>query len=151
MRRTVLLAVAGIAALCLGVGIVSCMPKKQVRPQADEVVELVRKVNRHWQEANPGHDRAFRDNAAYHTGNMEACFFTGDTDYYNFSEAWTIRANAALQPDGSIGYVQPVGESAIPGQTVNAQLVTPFGTGAFLLAACEMARYCRDESDEAIN
>lgn len=73
--------------LCLG--LFSCAQQLQ-RPQADEVTETIHRVNRHWQETNPGHGRAFWDNAAYHTGNMEAYFLTGDTSYYNFSEAWAI-------------------------------------------------------------
>lgn len=74
--------------LCLG--LFSCSQQPQ-RPQAEEVVEIIHRVNRHWQETNPEHGRAFWDNAAYHTGNMEAYFLTGDTNYYNFSEAWAVR------------------------------------------------------------
>jgi hypothetical protein len=48
--------------------------------------------------------------------------------------------NTALQKDGSIGYVQPVGERAIPGQVVDQNSTSNFGTGAFLLAASEMYR-----------
>ena len=47
----------------------------------------------------------------------------------------------ALQPDGRIGYVQPIGEKAIPGQVVDANSTANFGVGAFLLAACEMVRF----------
>ena len=54
---------------------------------------------------------------------------------------WDYLALVALQPDNSIGYVQPIGEKAIPGQVVNQKSVTNFGTGAFLLAACEYYRY----------
>ncbi len=57
--------------------------------------------------------------------------------------AWNYLSTTALQPDGRIGYVQPIGERAIPGQTVNQHSEAPFGTGAFLLAACEYARYVR--------
>ena len=56
-------------------------------------------------------------------------------------KAWDYLALVALQPDNSIGYVQPIGEKAIPGQVVNQKSVTNFGTGAFLLAACEYYRY----------
>ena len=47
----------------------------------------------------------------------------------------------ALQPDGRIGYVQPIGEKAISGQVVDANSTANFGVGAFLLAACEMVRF----------
>ena len=49
----------------------------------------------------------------------------------------------ALQPDGKIGYVQPIGERAIPGQVVDQNSTTPFGVGAYLLASSEMVRLLR--------
>ena len=54
-------------------------------------------------------------------------------------KAWKYLTETALQPDGSLGYVQPIGERAIPGQTVDQKSTAPFGVGAFLLAAKEMA------------
>ena len=56
-------------------------------------------------------------------------------------KAWNYLATTALQEDGKVGYVQPIGERAIPGQTVDANSQANFGVGAFLLAACEYARY----------
>ena len=38
---------------------------------ADEVKDMIRKVNTYWQTNNPAEVRSFWDNAAYHTGNME--------------------------------------------------------------------------------
>ncbi|MCF0203242.1 MAG: glycoside hydrolase family 88 protein [Bacteroidaceae bacterium] len=55
-------------------------------------------------------------------------------------KAWNYLSTIALQPDGSIGYVQPIGEKAIPGQVVDAKSTANFGVGAFLLAACERTR-----------
>jgi len=46
----------------------------------------------------------------------------------------------ALQADGSVGYVQPIGERAIPGQHVDKDSQADFGVGAFLLAATESLR-----------
>lgn len=57
------------------------------------------------------------------------------------NKAWLYLSTVALQADGSVGYVQPIGEKAIKGQQLTAQNVTNFGTGAFLLAACEKVRY----------
>ncbi|MFC5462806.1 glycoside hydrolase family 88 protein [Massilia niabensis] len=54
---------------------------------------------------------------------------------------WNFLAKTALQPDGRLGYVQPIGERAVPGQVVNQQSTAPFGVGAFLLAAVEMAHF----------
>ena len=56
-------------------------------------------------------------------------------------KAWHYLATIALQKDGKVGYVQPIGERAIPGQTVDANSQANFGVGAFLLAACEYVRY----------
>lgn len=55
--------------------------------------------------------------------------------------AWTYLTQTALQPSGAIGYVQPIGDHAIPGQTLNTLSEANFGVGAFLLAACEYYRY----------
>ena len=56
-------------------------------------------------------------------------------------KAWQYLATIALQPDGTVGYVQPIGEKAIPGQVVDKKSTSNFGTGAFLLAACEYYRH----------
>lgn len=55
--------------------------------------------------------------------------------------AWKYLTTTAIQPDGKVGYVQPIGERAIPGQTVDANSQANFGVGAVLLAACEYVRY----------
>ena len=56
-------------------------------------------------------------------------------------KAWHYLSTIALQADGKVGYVQPIGERAIPGQKVDANSQANFGVGAFLLAACEYYRY----------
>lgn len=56
-------------------------------------------------------------------------------------KAWKYLTTVALQPDGSVGYVQPIGEKAIPGQVVDQKSTSNFGVGAFLLASCEMVRF----------
>lgn len=58
-------------------------------------------------------------------------------------QAWNYLANVALQPSGKVGYVQPIGEKAIPGQVIDRNSETNFGVGAFLLAACEYYRYIK--------
>lgn len=55
--------------------------------------------------------------------------------------AWNYLTTVALQEEGRVGYVQPIGERAIPGQVVDSYSTANFGVGAFLLAACEMVRY----------
>lgn len=56
-------------------------------------------------------------------------------------KSWEYLTTVALQENGRLGYVQPIGERAIPGQIVDASSTSNFGVGAFLLAASEMARY----------
>ena len=60
-------------------------------------------------------------------------------------KAWNYLSTVALQPDGRVGYVQPIGEQAIPGQVIDANSTADFGVGAFLLAACEMVRFLQAE------
>ena len=55
--------------------------------------------------------------------------------------AWNYLRSKALQPDGSIGFVQPIGEKPDPTKIVDSHSQAPFGTGAWLLAACERVRY----------
>lgn len=57
--------------------------------------------------------------------------------------AWRYLTGTALQPSGKVGYVQPIGEKAVPGQVVNQDSQANFGVGAFLLAACEYYRYVK--------
>lgn len=73
-----------LLASCLS-GLSACTAPKD---EAKEVVDIIYKVNNYWQEQNPKHGRSFWDNAAYHTGNMEAFFLTGDTAFMNYSKAW---------------------------------------------------------------
>ena len=56
-------------------------------------------------------------------------------------KAWQYLITTALQSDWTVGYVQPIGEKPDPTKTVNARSQANFGTGAFLLAACEHLRY----------
>lgn len=70
-------------AFCLGTS--SCIAQQ---PKAKDVIGIINKVNNYWQETHPDHGRSFWDNAAYHTGNMEAFFLTGNSEYYAYSEAW---------------------------------------------------------------
>ena len=57
--------------------------------------------------------------------------------------SWKYLSTVALQPDGKVGYIQPIGARAIPGQVVDANSSYNFGVGAFLLAACEEVRFLK--------
>ncbi|RYG22089.1 MAG: glycoside hydrolase family 88 protein, partial [Chitinophagaceae bacterium] len=56
-------------------------------------------------------------------------------------KAYFYLTKTALQLNGKVGFVQPIGEKAIPGQVVDANSTSNFGVGAFLLANCEMYRF----------
>ncbi len=58
-------------------------------------------------------------------------------------KAWNYLNKMAVQPDGKIGYVQPIGERAIPGQVIDKNSTAGFGVGAFLLAATEMYKFVK--------
>jgi len=68
-----------------------------------------------------------------------------EEEYLGTAQAsWSYLHDIALQEDGSIGYVQPIGERAIPGQVVDRESTANFGVGAFLHAACEYYRFLRN-------
>ena len=64
-----------------------------------------------------------------------------DTFVPVIEKAWNYLTTTALQEDGSVGFVQPIGEKPDPTKTVDAHSQANFGVGAFLLAACEHLRY----------
>ncbi|MBQ0021011.1 MAG: glycoside hydrolase family 88 protein [Bacteroidales bacterium] len=55
--------------------------------------------------------------------------------------AWKYLTEVALQDDGTVGYVQPIGSNAAPGTYIRADQTADFGVGAYLLACSEMMRY----------
>ena len=59
------------------------------------------------------------------------------------ARGWDYLTHTAIQPDGKVGYVQPIGDRAIPGQVVDRNSTAHFGVGAVLLAASEMAKLAR--------
>lgn len=68
--------------------------------------------------------------------------FLKEKAYLNAAlKGWKYLSEVALQPDGRVGYIQPIGEKAIPGQIVDANSTANFGIGAFLLAGAEYYRY----------
>ncbi len=58
-------------------------------------------------------------------------------------QGWTYLTTTAIQENGHVGYVQPIGERAIPGQVVDENSTANFGVGAVLLAASEMYQYVK--------
>lgn len=60
--------------------------------------------------------------------------------------AWEYLVNIALQDNGRVGYVQPIGERADQ-HVVNSETTADFGVGAFLLAAVEMYKYIENQQE----
>jgi len=54
------------------------------------------------------------------------------------AKSWNYLSTKALNKNGMVGYIQPIGERAIPGQQVDENSTADFGVGAYLLAASEM-------------
>jgi len=56
-------------------------------------------------------------------------------------KGWKYLVETATDSSGRVGFIQPIGERAIPGQIVNKHSTSNFGVGAVLLAASEMYKY----------
>lgn len=125
---------------------------KYVR-MADAVVAL-QQPEGHWTRsmADPDHAPGYETSGtAFFTYGLLWGINNGYLNDEKYIEAakkgWKYLSTIALQKDGSIGYVQPIGEKAIPGQVVDVKSTSNFGVGAFLLAACEYVRYLEKDSN----
>ena len=73
--------------------------------------------------------------------------YLNEPEYTPVAEkAWNYLTTIALQDDGKVGYVQPIGERADQHRNVGPETTADFGVGAFLLAASEMAMYAESKS-----
>jgi rhamnogalacturonyl hydrolase YesR len=78
-----------------------------------EVLDLIDKVNSYWQNTHPEPGNAFWHSAAYHTGNMEAYFLTGNETYRRYSEKWAEHNQWKGAPsDDKANWKYQYGESA---------------------------------------
>ena len=66
----------------------TCLAVEAREWTTDEVKEIIKKVNTYWQTNNPAEVRAFWDNAAYHTGNIEVFKLLKDPDMLDYSIRW---------------------------------------------------------------
>ena len=65
-----------------------------------------------------------------------------EEEYTNvINKGWSYLTTIALQENGKVGYVQPIGERATQHKNVGPETTADFGVGAFLLAASEMVKY----------
>ncbi len=69
---------------------------------------------------------------------INAGLLSSETYLSTVEKGWDYLQNTALQEDGSVGYVQPIGASASPETYVGANSTANFGVGAYLLAGCEV-------------
>ncbi len=81
-----------VHSIAIAIILAGCMAQKanktEMTTSKQEVLDIINQVNVYWQTQNPQHGRAFWDNAAYHTGNMEVYFLTKKESYKKYSEAW---------------------------------------------------------------
>ena len=87
--------------LLIAISILSTLSLQARNWTADEVKDVVRKVNTYWQNNNPAEVRSFWDNAAYHTGNMEAYKLLKDEKMLDYSIRWAEHNQwqGATEPD----------------------------------------------------
>ena len=60
---------------------------------ADQVKELITRVNTYWQQNNKAETRSFWDPAAYHTGNMEVYKLLKDDKQLDYTRRWAYHNN----------------------------------------------------------
>ena len=67
----------------------------------NQVREVIMRVNNYWQNNNPAEVRAFWDNAAYHTGNMEVYQLLHNQQMLDYSIRWAEHNywKGATEPD----------------------------------------------------
>ncbi len=76
---------AAVAAIGCSLGAASPKPAQK---EAQQVRKTIEKVNDTWQKNHKPEATPFWHNAAYHTGNMEAYFLTGNEAWKDYSERW---------------------------------------------------------------
>ena len=87
--------------------------KKKQAPKPVPAIEIVQKVNDAYQATHSPEVRAFWDDAAYFTGNMEAYRLTGNARYLEYSDKWARhnKWSGATEKDQSKWLYKQYGES----------------------------------------
>ncbi len=62
--------------------------KQTMQPPTLSTIDMITRVNNYWQQNHPPEVRAFWDEAAYPTGNMEACRLLGNARWLDYSTTW---------------------------------------------------------------
>ncbi len=58
------------------------------QPESVAIRNMIERVNNYWQMHNKAEVRSFWDNAAYHTGNLEAYYLTGNEQWLAYTQRW---------------------------------------------------------------
>ena len=83
MKRLALLLI--VLAVCFTA---NAKPKKRNVVKPLSTIEMITKVNDYWQAHHNPRVRSFWDEAAYHTGNMEAYKLLGEARWMAYSDTW---------------------------------------------------------------
>ena len=86
MKHTII----ALVALLLMVPAAQARSRKKTAAQtkAPSTIEMISMVNNYWQCTHKPEVRAFWDEAAYHTGNMEAYRLLGNAQWLDYSVTW---------------------------------------------------------------
>ncbi|MTK52966.1 glycoside hydrolase family 88 protein [Paludibacter sp.] len=77
-----------ISILLFFISLVAVASAQQRPVSKNEVINIIKKVNNYWQNTHTQPTSASWDEAAYHTGNIEAYKITGMEAYRKYSEEW---------------------------------------------------------------
>ena len=86
MKRTLIVLV--LALLMIPSAEARSRKKQAVQSPTLSTIEMITRVNDYWQQNHRPQVRAFWDEAAYHTGNMEACRLLGNARWLDYSTTW---------------------------------------------------------------
>ena len=68
--------------------LIICFSLNAKPTEAKQVRSIIDKVNTYWQKNNAPEVSSFWEHAAYHTGNIEAYYLTGNENYLDYSTKW---------------------------------------------------------------
>lgn len=71
---------------------------------------------------------------------LNSGYLDRDTYLDTCLKGWYFLYNTSLQDDGTVGYVQPIGENSKQSLNIGGRNSANFGVGAFLLAASEVSK-----------
>ncbi|NDW19147.1 glycoside hydrolase family 88 protein [Dysgonomonas sp. 216] len=70
------------------------------KSSSSEIIEIVKKVNNHWQQTHTEHGNVLWNGAVYHIGNLAAYKITGIEDYRLYTETWAGKNETETKENG---------------------------------------------------